>query len=187
MHCLQKHLGQGHELLYLCHDETRLGLKTIQGKVLTARGIKPTVEVQWKRDNYWIYGAIAPVSGECFQQEQPQLNGACFQSFLDWLSVQLGERWAFLQIDQAGAHLSRRIQWPKNIIPIVQPSHSPELNPIERLWQWLKRPLKNRIFPTLEALKAAVQEMFEQLRPEQVRSIANYDFIWDALLYAASC
>jgi hypothetical protein len=29
--------------------------------------------------------------------------------------------------------------------------------------------------------------MFAQLRPEQVRSIANYDFIWDALLYAASC
>jgi hypothetical protein len=36
-------------------------------------------------------------------------------------------------------------------------------------------------------LKAAVQQVFEQLRPEQVRSIASYDFIWDALLYAASC
>lgn len=186
MYCLEEHLAKGQELLYLCQDETRLGLKTIQGKVITAKGVKPTVEVQWKRDNFWIYGAIAPLTGEYFQQEQPKLNGACFQSFLAWLSAQLGARWALLQIDQAPAHISDAIEWPENIIPIVQPSHSPELNPIERLWQWLKRLLKNQIFPTLEALRARVQDLFGQLTPEQVRSISSYDFIWEALLYAAS-
>ncbi|WP_156120586.1 hypothetical protein [Neosynechococcus sphagnicola] len=45
---------------YLCQDETRVGLKTQTGKVITAKGVKPKVAVQWGRENFWIYGAIAP-------------------------------------------------------------------------------------------------------------------------------
>ncbi|NJP08956.1 MAG: hypothetical protein HC866_05260 [Leptolyngbyaceae cyanobacterium RU_5_1] len=63
--------------------------------------------------------------------EYPQLKGACFQEFLDWLSQQLGQDWAILQVDQAPAHMTSAIRWPENIIPLVQPAHSPELNPIE--------------------------------------------------------
>jgi hypothetical protein len=120
-------------LHYLCQDETRVGLKTQQGKVMTAKGVKPRVEIQWGRENFWIDGAIAPLSGAQFWHEYPQLNGACFQEFLDGLCQQLGEDWAILQVDQAPAHLTRAMRWPENIIPLVQPAHSPELNPIERL------------------------------------------------------
>ena len=183
---MTEHFAKGKEIIYLCQDETRLGLKTIEGKVITAKGVKPTVKVQWPRDSFWIYGAIAPLSGEYFQQEHPKLNGECFQAFLDWLSEHLGERWAFLHIDQAPAHMAGTIRWPENIIPLVQPAHSPELNPIERLWQHLKRPLKNQSFPSLDALRRRIQELFEQLTPEQVMSIASYDFILEALFYAAS-
>jgi len=86
--------------------------------------------VQWGRENFWIDGAIAPLSGEHFLHEYPKLNGEWFQEFLDWLSEQLGEDWAILQLDQAPAHMTSAIQWPENIIPLVQPAHSPELNPI---------------------------------------------------------
>jgi len=127
---LESLLAQGKVLHYLCQDETRVGLKTQTGKVITAKGVKPTVAVQWGRENFWIYGAIAPLSGEHFLHEYPKLNGECFQEFLDWLSQQLGEDWAILQLDQAPAHMTSAIRWPENIIPLVQPAHSPELNPI---------------------------------------------------------
>ncbi|MDF5721425.1 MAG: hypothetical protein PUP91_13290 [Rhizonema sp. PD37] len=39
-----------------------------------------------------------------------------FQQFLDWLSQQLGNDYAILQIDQAPAHVSSAIHWPENII-----------------------------------------------------------------------
>jgi hypothetical protein len=78
-------------LHYLCQDETRVGLKTQTGKVITAKGIKPKVAVQWGRENFWIYGAIDPLSGAHFLHEYPKLNGHYFQAFLDWLSQQLGE------------------------------------------------------------------------------------------------
>jgi transposase len=108
---------------------------------LGASGVKPTVPVKWPRENFWIYGAIEPLTGQHFQQEYPKLNGDYFQQFLDWLSQQLGEDYAILQVDQAPAHICGAINWPENILPLFQPPHSPELNPIERLWQFLKKPL----------------------------------------------
>ncbi|GAA6617948.1 IS630 family transposase [Scytonema sp. NUACC26] len=121
--------------------------------MITASGIKPTVEVKWERENFWIYGAIEPLTGKHFQHEYPKLNGEYFQQFLDWLSQQLGSDYAILQIDQASAHTSSAIRWPENIIPLLQPPHSPELNPIERLWQFLKKPLKNELFSSIQNLR----------------------------------
>ncbi|WP_460200336.1 transposase [Scytonema sp. NUACC21] len=87
------------------------------------------------------------------QYEYPKLNGECFQQFLDWLSQQLGDDYAILQVDQAPAHTSSAIRWPENIIPLYQPPSAPELNPIERLWQLLKKPLKNQLFSSLQTLR----------------------------------
>jgi transposase len=161
-------------------------MKTLTGKVITAAGVKPTVKVKWGRENFWIYGAIEPLTGEHFLHEYPKLNGDYFQQFLDWLSQQLGEDYAILQIDQASAHMSSAIRWPENVIPLVQPPHSPELNPIERLWQFLKQPLKNQLFSDLQALRDRLQELFDQLTLEQVISISSYNFILEALFYATS-
>jgi transposase len=64
------------------------------------------------------------------------------------------------------------IRWPENVIPLVQPPHSPELNPIERLWQFLKQPLKHELFSSLQALRDHIQELFDQLTIEQVMSVS---------------
>ncbi|MBD2561471.1 MULTISPECIES: IS630 family transposase [Nostoc] len=191
--CLEEYLAQGKCVHYLCQDETRVGLKTLTGKVITASGIKPTVSVKWERENFWIYGAIEPLTGKYFQQEYPKLNGDYFQQFVDWLSQQLGSDYAILQIDQAPAHVSYAINWPENIIPLLQPPYSPELNPIERLWQFLKKSLKNELFSSIQNLRVGVarrrhriQQLFEQLTFEQVISVSSYNFILEALFYAAS-
>jgi len=170
----------------MCQDETRVGLKTLTGIVITASGVKPTVEVKWPRDNFWIYGAIEPLTGDPRLDEYPKLDGECFQQFLDWLSMQLGSDYAILQLDQAPAHTSSAISWPENIIPLFQPPSDPELNPIERLWQLLKKTLKNQLFSLLQALRDRIQEIFDQLTLEQVISISSYNFILEALFYAAS-
>nr|WP_255397084.1 IS630 family transposase [Tolypothrix sp. NIES-4075] len=188
-------MAQGKCVRYMCQDETRLGLKTLTGKVITAAGVKPTVEVKWQRENFWIYGAIEPLTGKHLQHEYPKLNGEYFQQFLDWYLVQLGDDYAILQIDQAPAHTSSAIRWPENIIQELQPPHSPELNPIERLWQFLKKSLKNELFSSLQALSDSeallrsadrIQEIFNQLTFKQVMSVSSYNFILEALFYPAS-
>jgi transposase len=142
--------------------------------------------VKWERDNFWIYGAIEPLTGKHFQHEYPKLNGEYFQQFLDWLSLALGSDYAILQIDQSPAHTSSVIRWPENIIPLLQPPHSPELNPIERLWHFLKQMLRNELFSSVQDLRERIQQLFDQLTFEQVMSISSYNFILEALFYAAS-
>lgn len=116
---------------YLCQDETRLGLKTIAGRLITARGVKPVGLSQWQRQNFYLYGVVEPLSGYSFFYEFPYLNGDCFQRFLELLSADLGDDIAVIQFDQGSFHKAKALDCLDNIIPIFQPPHSPELNPIE--------------------------------------------------------
>jgi hypothetical protein len=44
---------------YWCQDETKIGLKTIERKKITARGVKPIGLVQWNFKAYYLYGTVA--------------------------------------------------------------------------------------------------------------------------------
>lgn len=182
---MQNLFGKGKRLRYLCQDETRVGLKSETGRVITSRGVKFVAAVQWQRDNYWIYGVVEPFSGWHFTAEYERLDSKQFQAFLDALSIQLGEDIALIQLDQAKAHQALSLHWHENLIPILQPAHSPQLNPIERLWQFLKAQLQGENFANLSALKARIQKLLDELMPEQIASLTSYDFILEALFYAA--
>ncbi|WP_367291401.1 transposase [Laspinema palackyanum] len=81
---------------------------------------------------------VEPYSGWHFTQEYDSLNSTNFQAFIDAISEQLGDTIAVIQLDGASAHRAKALEWPENLIPVFQPPHSPELNPIERLWEFLK-------------------------------------------------
>ncbi len=76
------------------------------------------------------------------------------------------------------------MQIPENIILLFQPPHSPELNPIERVWEHLKRNLKWELFDNLEHLRIKVAELLAQLTSEVAASLTGYDFILNALSVA---
>jgi len=154
--------------------------------VITAKGVKPIVPVQWGRKNFWIYGVVEPLSGWHFEREYPHLDSQNFQAFLDELSQALGEDIAVIQMDRAQAHRALALNWSENVIPIFQPASSPELNPIERLWLFIKRQIQGENFPTLAALRLRLTQVFEALTTEQVAALTSYPFILEALFYAAS-
>ena len=86
-----------------------------------------------------------------------------------------------MQIDQAPAHMANWIRWPENVLPIVQPSHSPELNPAERLWQDLRKRFKGKNFESIGALENALFEQVNTLSQKVVASLTGYSYILDAL------
>lgn len=102
---------------------------------LPHKSIKPIGLSQWQRDNFYLYGVVEPLSGYSFFYEESHLDGDCFQRFLELLSVELGDDVAVIQFDQGSFHTIKTLDCPENIIPIFQPPHSPELNPIERKWR----------------------------------------------------
>ena len=182
---MQEEFGEGKTLRYLCQDETRLGLKTIAGRLITATCVKPLGLSQWQRDNFYLYGVVEPLSGYSFFYEFSHLDSDCFQRFLQLLSAQLGDDVGVIQFDRGSFHRAEALDWPENIIPIFQPSHSPELNPIERFWEFLKAKLQWANCKTLAQLRQKLASVLEAITPEQIASLTSYDFILEALFGAA--
>jgi transposase len=181
---LQDEFGAGQRLRYMCQDETRLGLKTIAGRLITAPGVKPVGLSQWQRDNFYLYGVVEPLTGYSFFYEFSHLDGDCFEKFLELLAASLGDDVAVVQFDQGSFHKIKTLDCPENIIPIFQPSHSPELNPIERFWEFLKSKLQWENCQTLTHLRQKLADVLESITPETIASLTSYDFILEALFSA---
>ena len=81
-------------------------------------------------------------------------------------------------MDGAGWYKSDKLKYPKNIRIIIQPAYSPELNPIEKLWQYIKNhTIKNKIFKTLKELEDRVCKFIQTLTPEIIRSVYGISYI----------
>jgi transposase len=66
-------------------------------------------------------------------------NSQCFQKFLNELSPEYPDNLNVVQLDNGKFHHSYQLKVPDNILRIFQPPYSPELNPIERIWQHIKQ------------------------------------------------
>lgn len=181
MQLLVKYLGRGLLLRYFCEDESRFGLKTLISRVITLCGIKPIAPVQWPRSSFWLYGAVEPTIGEHFFYEFSHLDAACFQRFVDLFAAAFPDSLNLLHLDQASCHTATELVWPENVIPIFQPAHSPELNPIERLWQDIKKHFKGRSFDNLDCLRNEVFDLIKSLPATTVASLTGWSYILDAL------
>ena len=148
---------------YFCQDESRWGLLTRSGRVITLKGVKPEGVYHWGRKTFWLYGLVEPLTGERYFDCFDTLNAEHFGQFIHQFSARYSDSVIVMQVDQAGAHLADELDWPENIIPICQPAFCPELNPIERLWQHLKSHIKWESFPNLKALRQRVQGLIDDL------------------------
>ena len=166
---------------YFAQDESRFGLKTLVGRLITACGIKPIGQWQWLFKAFWLYGAVEPATGESFFLQFSHVDTQCYQRFLDELSKAYPDSLNILQVDNGRFHTSKDLLVPDNVILLFQPPYCPELNPIERLWEHLKADLKWVSFKALDQLQAKVDHLLAQLTPATIASITGYPFILDAL------
>lgn len=177
-------MGLGHKVRFFCQDETRLGLKTLSGRKITSRGVKPVGKVQWKFQSTYLYGVVEPSTGEHFFFEFTHLNSDCFEIFLNLVSQQFADSVLIIQLDNGGFHKAKRLKIPQNIILMFQPSYTPELNPIERVWQHLKRGLKWALLASLDELHLLIAQRLEMMNKEVIASIVGWSYILDALSVA---
>lgn len=169
---------------YWCQDETRVGLKTIARRRITAKGVKPVGRVQWEFKAFWLYGVVEPKTGESLFWEFSHLDQVCFGQFLQVLSQTDPESFHILQVDNSPAHTASELELPANVGLLFQPPHSPQLNPIERLWRHLKDQLAWRIWPDLNALRLELAQLLRSLSAELIASLTGWDFILNALSVA---
>ena len=81
-----------------------------------------------------------------------------------------------LLLDRAGWHTTGNLVWPRNITPILLPSRSPELNPVEQVWQYLRAtisPISNRAFERYDGI---IDAAYSDEAGQGFRSITGHPF-----------
>lgn len=161
-------------------DEARFGQQGSITRVWARTGSRPRVVRQTQYDYLWVLGAVCPQNGRSWGLLAPHLDGAVVSVFLEELSGQLEpDVVAVLLWDQAGFHTSHSLVIPDNIRILFLPPYSPELNPVENLWHYLKSHFwSNRHYHNYEALLDAAQDAWRRvcMIPERLQTIcaANY-------------
>lgn len=114
----------------------------------------------------------------------PWLNSECFSIYLRELGKHYGESLCVVLLDNAPAHLARAVEVPENVALLFLPPYSPELNPVERLWQDIKRRIDvfdKAVRTSLEGLKAHVAEIVRSYTSAELASLTGYDYLLAAL------
>jgi len=157
-------------------DESRFGLMTHVGRCLTARGIKPIVKYKHAFKNTYLYGSFSPIDGDMFVYEIQGTTSEIFYKYLCALSEHRPKELKILVIDNAGFHSMKKYNIPENIKLIRIPPYSPELNPSEKIWAYIKQFYKNKVFDNMDKVKLWLAEFTrEKLNKEIVKSITHMD------------
>jgi transposase len=112
---------------------------------------------QTEYEYLWVIGAVCPETGHAEGLLSPKLNTEMINVFLSQFAATLpADEHAVMVWDGAGFHRSGQLTVPPNITLIQLPPYSPELNPIENLWHYLKSHFwSNRSYEDYDALQSA--------------------------------
>ena len=128
--------------------------------------------------NFYVYSAVHAHNGDEFSLIMPNLNTSCMNIFLNDFAKHTKGKSTALIMDQAAWHKSKKLIVPDKSKIILLPSYSPELNPVERLWLYVKSKLiKNKIYDSLEQLELAVAKFFANLKNEIVKNICSANYL----------
>jgi len=159
-------------------DEGRFGLRSTTMKIWAEKGKPLTVSVQQGFKNFYGYTAVSPFDGSNFSLLLSGVDTGYMQVYLEQLSEEFKENQIFLIMDQAGWHKSKDLKVPGNIKIEFLPPYSPELNPVEKLWEWIKKECShNFIYEKIEQLWDAVSEEYKKLTPNDYMRLCNCKYL----------
>ena len=167
-------------------DEARFGLMTTKRRRITARGVKPVGTCQHAYANRWCYSTVAPASGDRFSLLLPQLNTTTIQVFVDAFAAANPTTCNVVLLDTSAVHTTPRIKLPANVARVFLPAYSPELNPVERLWQELRGRMAWKTFVDLEGLEAERGEQLAHDTPRVVQTLTCSPYLQRAIAEVGS-
>ncbi len=158
-------------------DEARIGQKNKITRRWARRGSRPSAPKDQRTKSAYIFGAICPARGAGAGLVLPRCNTQAMQWHLDEISsqVSLGAH-AILIIDRAGWHTTDKLVIPPNITLLLLPPRSPELNPVENIWQFMRDNwISNRVFKSYDEIVAISAEAWKKFidQPWKIISIGH--------------
>lgn len=124
--------------------------------------------------NTYLYGAFSPINGDSLLLEMPYCNTECFEVFLSELSKQEPTEYKILFLDNGAFHKAKRLVIPENMTLCFIPPYSPELNPAEKVWAFIKKKITNKAFKTMTDLQAFMDDIIKKyINNQRIKSITN--------------
>ena len=162
-------------------DESRYGLKLRPKRILTTKGVKPIQPYQHKFKNTYLYGSYSPIDGSHFTLDLPYCNTEMMQLYLNEFCQIKPNELKVTIMDNAAFHHAKKLKIPLNIMPIFIPPYTPELNPAERVWQYLKDKVCHKVFKTLDDIQDEMHYAIRNLlTPNRIKSLTGYQMYIDA-------
>lgn len=158
-------------------DEARIGQKNKITRRWAKRGSRPSAPHDQRTRSAYIFGAICPKHGKAAALVMPWCDTHAMNQHLIEISRNVADdAHAILIMDQAGWHMSNNLAVPENITLLPLPPKSPELNPVENIWQFMRENwLSNRVFKSYEDIVDHCCHAWQTLqeRPWKIMSIGR--------------
>jgi transposase len=140
-------------------DEMRYGLLPVTRRVWALKGVRAVAAVHPRYQWGYAFGALQVGGRGAEFAYCPTATLEMSQAFLQQLAAREPAATHVVLWDGAGFHLDDGApEVPANVRLIGFPSYSPELNPVEKLWDQLKDRICNQPFTTLRALEAVMTD-----------------------------
>jgi transposase len=160
-------------------DEMRVGLIGEVRRVWAPRGVKVVQPQEFTHAWIYLLLTVDPLHGRLRWAWVLNMKGVSLAPVLrQW--AQRGLRTVVW--DGARGHRGPAYEGLK-LHRIEQPPHSPELNPVERIFEYLRDAIEGKVYGTLKAKMKTVERELQRLAacPHQVKSLAGWKWIGKAL------
>jgi transposase len=173
--------------VFLFQDEISLSNTATLSYAWSAKGEQPKVQQkQSKRERLTLFGSVNPISGECIVQQAERGNAITFKKYLKKVlnTYKNSNGKIYMILDNVRFHhakiLKPFLQKHKDKLELIfLPAYSPDLNPIERVWWYMRKKIThNRYIKTMKERMAAFWKMFSHFQKpnEEIIQVCNINF-----------
>lgn len=173
----QQHADQTIEVWF--QDEARIGQQGTLTHVWAERDTRPTAVKQTEYEWVHLFAAVNPITGNSSAMLAPHMNTLYMNAHLKFISEAAGTATqVVLALDGAGWHTAQALKVPSHITLLPLPPYSPELNPIERVWAYLRSHyLSNRIYKDYDEIFTQAAAAWNRLDEPTLKSITDTQWI----------
>ena len=175
----------GRPLRVMFQDEARFGRINNPRRCWAPKGVRPSVCKQIIREYTYLYGAVCPTDGHSDYLILPAMNAATMDLFLLEIADRYPDDFILMIYDGAPCHSQSALTIPDTMMVHTLPPYSPQLNPVENLWDQIREKFfPNTLFDSLAALEDRLVQAVQALEADThfIRSLSSWDWIIQGIL-----
>jgi transposase len=168
------------ELIALFQDEARFGRISDLYSCWCPEKTRPILPMQLIREYTYAYTSVNPKTGQTFSLILPEVNLPSMKLYLSFLSEEYKNNKIVLVMDNAGWHSKELLEGIDNIKIIFQPPCTPEVNPVEHIWEHIRENyLSNQIWDSLMELEEKLCEVLKTVYTDLavIKSLTNFNWL----------